>query len=430
MVRSSADRKAEARRVALASAIGTTVEWYDFFIYGTAAAVVFAPQFFPQVSPLAGTLASFATFAIGFGARPLGGIVMGHFGDRIGRKSTLVWCLLLMGIATFAIGLLPTYSSIGVLAPGLLVFLRFLQGFALGGEWGGAVLMSVEHAPEGRRGLFGSFVALGLPIGIILSNLVFLLASTLVDPAQFTAWAWRVPFLASSVLVAVGFFVRLRIAESPIFEEVRRTRSTHRMPVVEVFRSEARSVFLAAGSYLSISATGYLVIVYFVSYATRNLQFTLPVTLGLLQLAAVLFAASILFFANRSDAIGRRRLMHWSCGILVIASLVFFPLIDTKSVVLAAVAVCFMLVVQGMYIGPQAAVFAELFPAAFRYSGASLSITLGTLLGGAIAPFVAAALYSAFGSSLAITIYAVVLSVVSWLCALGLKETVQTELTR
>jgi len=228
--------------------------------------------------------------------------------------------------------------------------------------------------------------------------------------------------------VIVGLFVRLRIAESPIFAEVLRARSTRRTPVIDVLRNEARSVFLAAGSYLSISATGYLVIVYFVSYATRNLQFSLPVTLGLLQSAAVIFAISILFFANRSDIIGRRRMMRWSCGVLVIASLVFFPLIDTKSVPLAAVALWFILAVQGMYIGPQAAVFAELFPATFRYSGASLSITLGTLLGGAIAPFIATALYSAFGNSWAITIYAAALSVVSWLCALGLKETVHAEL--
>jgi metabolite-proton symporter len=428
MIRSATDRKVEARRVALASANGTTIEWYDFFIYGTAAAVVFAPQFFPQVSALAGTLASFATFAIGFIARPLGGIVMGHFGDRVGRKSTLVWCLVLMGLATFAIGLLPSYAQIGAWAPALLVFLRFLQGFALGGEWGGAVLMSVEHAPQGRRGLFGSFVALGLPAGIILSNLVFLIASTVVSPAQFAAWAWRLPFLASSALVVVGLFVRLRISESPIFAEVLRARTARRTPVLDVLRNDARTVFLAAGSYLSISATGYLVIVYFVSYATRNLQFSLPVTLGLLQSAAVIFAISIVYFANRSDTIGRRRMMRWSCGILVIASLIFFPLIDTKSVPLAAVAVWFILAVQGMYIGPQAAVFAELFPATFRYSGASLSITLGTVLGGAIAPFIATALYSAFGNSWAITIYAAAVSVFSWLCALGLKETVHAEL--
>src|SRR5262245_31458230 len=207
------DRARDAGRVAFAGAIGTTIEWYDFFIYGTAAAVVFAPQFFPLVSPLGGRLLSFATFAIGFIARPLGGIVMGHYGDRLGRKSALIWCLMLMGIATFAIGLLPNYQSIGVLAPLLLVVCRFIQGFALGGEWGGAVLMSVEHAPQGRRGFFGSFVALGLPAGIILSNLVFLVTSSAVSPAAFADWAWRIPFLASAVLVAVGLWVRVGLAE-------------------------------------------------------------------------------------------------------------------------------------------------------------------------------------------------------------------------
>jgi len=422
MVITTAHRAAEARRVALASAIGTTIEWYDFFIYGTAAAVVFAPQFFPQVSSLAGMLASFATFAIGFLARPLGGIVMGHFGDRIGRKSTLVWCLLLMGISTFGIGLLPNYSRIGVWASLLLVFLRFVQGFALGGEWGGAVLMSVEHAPEGKRGLFGSFVALGLPAGIILSNLVFLIASTVVTPQQFAAWAWRIPFLASGVLVAIGLFVRVKLAESPVFAELLRARSARRMPVLDVLRSDARAVFLAAGSYLSISATGYLVIVYFVSYATRSLRFSLPVTLALLQAAAIVFAASILFFATQSDVFGRHRMIRWSCGALVLASLVFFPLIDTKSVALAAVALCGILLVQGIYIGPQAAAFAELFPAAVRYSGASLSITIGTVFGGAIAPFVATALYSTTGNSWPVTVYAVAVSLISWLCALALKE--------
>src|SRR6188768_3069038 len=196
----------EARRVALAGAIGTTIEWYDFFIYGTAAAVVFAPQFFPQVSELAGTLAAFATFAIGFIARPLGGVAMGHFGDRLGRKSMLVWSLMLMGVATLGIGLLPNYAQLGVWAPILLVTFRFVQGFALGGEWGGAVLMSVEHAPQSRRGFFGSVVALGLPIGIVLSNAVFLISSSAVSPAAFADWAWRIPFIASAVLVAVGLW--------------------------------------------------------------------------------------------------------------------------------------------------------------------------------------------------------------------------------
>ena len=424
----TADRATEARRVAVAGAIGTTIEWYDFFIYGTAAAVVFAPQFFPQVSRFAGTLAAFATFAVGFVARPLGGIVMGHFGDRLGRKSALVWCLMLMGLSTFAIGLLPNYARSGVWAPVLLVACRFIQGFALGGEWGGAVLMSVEHAPQGRRGLFGSFVALGLPAGIILSNLVFLIASSVVTPEQFAAWAWRIPFLASGVLVAVGLFVRLGLAESPVFAEVLRARTARRLPVLDVLRSDARTVLLAAGSYLAISALGYIVIVYFVSYATRELHFPLTTTLALLLTAAVVFAGSIPIFAIWSDRFGRRRIMQWGSGVLVLWSLIFFPLIDTRSVPLAALSLCGMLLVQGAYIGPQAAVFAELFPANLRYSGASLSLTLGTIFGGAIAPFIATALFGATGNSWPVTVYLATLSVISWLCVLGLKETYQRDL--
>jgi metabolite-proton symporter len=413
----------DPHRVALASAIGTTIEWYDFFIYGTAAAVVFAAQFFPRTSPLAGTLAAFATFAVGFVARPLGGVVMGHFGDRLGRKSVLVWCLLLMGCSTAAIGLLPTYARIGIWAPVLLVACRFIQGFALGGEWGGAVLMSVEHAPQGRRAFFGSFVALGLPAGIILSNLVFLAVSAWVTPAQFSAWMWRVPFLASTALVVVGFFVRFSLAESPMFESVARARAAHRVPVLDVLRRSGRVVLLAAGSYLSTSASGYIVIVYFVAYATRELRFSLTTTLALLVSAACVFAWSIVFFARQADRLGRRRVMVWGCAGMLGWCLIFFPLIDTKSVALAAVSLCGMLLIQGAYIGPQAAMFAELFPTALRYSGASLSLTLGTIFGGAIAPFVATALFSLAGSSTFITVYLVAFAAVSWLCMLQLQET-------
>jgi metabolite-proton symporter len=414
---------AEARRVAMASAIGTTIEWYDFFIYGTAAAVVFGPQFFPQVSELAGRIASFATFAIGFITRPLGGVVMGHFGDRLGRKSMLIWSLMLMGLSTFAIGLLPTYSRIGVWAPLLLVLLRFIQGFALGGEWGGAVLMSVEHAPQGRRGLFGSFVALGLPIGIILSNLVFLITSLYVAPAQFAAWAWRIPFLASGVLVAIGLFVRLRIAESPFFEALQRSRAERRMPVLDVLRSHGTTVLLAAGSYASASALGYIAIVYFVSYATRELHMPLTTALALLLTSAVIFAMSILVAATLSDRVGRRRMMMTGLGALAVWSLIFFPLIDTRSVPLMAVALCGMLLLQGLYIGPQPAVFSELFPTAVRYSGASLSLTLGTIIGGALAPAIATTLFGMTKSSWPITVYLTMVAVVSWLCAWRLRET-------
>ena len=413
----------DARRVAVASAIGTTIEWYDFFIYGTAAATVFGPRFFPQVSPIVGTLAAFATFGVGFVARPIGGIVMGHFGDRVGRKSMLVWSLMLMGLSTLAIGLLPDYAQIGAWAPALLVVCRLVQGFALGGEWGGAVLMSVEHAPTERRGFYGSVVALGLPIGIVLSNAVFLVAAVAIDPAAFLAWGWRVPFLASVILVGVGLFVRVGLRESPAFAEVRRQGSTRRMPVVDVLRSSGKTVLLAAGSYTGISALGYVVLVYYVSYATRVLALPLPTVLALLLVAAVLFGVAVVTFARWSDRIGRRRLMVWGNGALVVWAAVFFPLLDTRSVPLIALALIVMLVLQGAYIGTQPAVFSELFPTSIRYSGTSLSNTLGTILGGAPAPFVAAALFDAYGSSTAVGAYITALAAVSWLSVLGLRET-------
>ncbi len=411
------------RRVAAASAIGTTIEWYDFFIYGTAAATVFGPRFFPQVSPTAGTLAAFATFGVGFVARPIGGIVMGHFGDRIGRKSVLVWSLMLMGAATFGIGLLPDYGQIGVWAPALLVLCRLVQGFALGGEWGGAVLMSVEHAPIERRGFYGSVVALGLPIGILLSNAVFLVAAVAIDPAAFVAWGWRVPFLASVILVGVGLFIRVGLHESPAFAEIQRQGTTRRMPVVDVLRSSKKTMLLAAGSYTGISALGYVVLVYYVSYATRVLGLPLPTVLALLLIAAVLFGIAVVTCARWSDRIGRRRVMVWGNGALVVWAAAFFPLLDTRSIPLVGLALAVMLVLQGAYIGTQPAVFSELFPASIRYSGASLSNTLGTILGGAPAPFVAAALFDAYGTSSAVGAYITAMAAVSWLSALGLRET-------
>jgi metabolite-proton symporter len=425
---SPARRAAEARRVAVASAIGTTIEWYDFFIYGTAAAVVFGPQFFPQVSELAGTLASFATFAIGFIARPLGGIVMGHFGDRLGRKFMLVWSLMLMGLSTLGIGLLPNYAQIGAWAPALLITCRFIQGFALGGEWGGAVLMSVEHAPHGRRGLFGSVVAMGLPAGIILSNLVFLAVSTTLPTEQFAAWGWRIPFLGSAVLVAVGMYVRLSIAESPVFAEVLKTGSARRMPILEVLRTDSKTVLLAAGSYVGISGLGYILLVYFVTYATRQLGLSLPTALGLVVTASAVGAPGIILCARWSDRVGRLRIMQWGLGALVLWSLIFFPLADTRSIPLIALSLSGMMVLQGAYLGPQPAIFSELFPTAVRYSGASLSLTLGTILGGALAPVIAATLYGVAGNSTLITVYITTLSLISWLCSLGLKETYRREL--
>jgi MFS family permease len=389
---------------------------------------VFGPQFFPQVSELAGTLAAFATFAIGFIARPLGGVVMGHYGDRLGRKFMLVWALMLMGVSTLGIGLLPTYAQIGPWAPALLTTLRFVQGFALGGEWGGAVLMSVEHAPQGRRGLFGSVVALGLPAGIVLSNLVFIIVTTMLSPEQFATWGWRIPFIASAALVAVGLFVRLSIAESPIFDDVLRSGAARRMPVVDVLRTDARTVMLAAGSYIGISGLGYILLVYFVTYATRRRGLALPTALMLIVLASVVGAPGTMWFAHLSDRIGRRRIMQWGLGGLVLWSLVFFPLVDTGSIPLIALSLCGMMFLQGAYLGPQPAVFSELFAPAVRYSGASLSLTLGTIFGGALAPFIATTLYGIRGDSWLVTAYITTLSLISWLCSFGLSETYRGDL--
>jgi MFS family permease len=412
----------DARRVGLACGIGTAIERYDFFIYGTAAAVVFGPQFFPQVSDFAGRLAAFATFALGFIALPLGGVVMGHFGDRLGRKSMLVWSLMLMGISTFAIGLLPNYAAIGVWAPLLLVTLRFLQGFALGGEWAGAVLMSVEHAPTERRGLYGSFVALGVPAGLVLANLVFLLASTGIEREQFLAWGWRIPFLSSAILVAIGLLIRAGVSESPVFAEVRARKAELRMPVLDVLRGHWRTVALGAGSYFSCSATGYIGTVYFVQYASREIGLGLTTTLGIVVAAAMILGVSLVVFATWSDSWGRRRIMTWGLAALAAWSMITFPLIDTKSLPLIVLAICGMLFLQGPYMGTQPARFSELFPANVRYSGASLSQTLGVILGGALAPLIATYLYGLTGSSWGVTAYLGTMGIISWLCGLGLKE--------
>jgi MFS family permease len=419
----------DAKRVALASGIGTAIERYDFFIYGTAAATVLGPQFFPQVSEFAGRLAAFGTFAIGFIALPLGGVVMGHYGDRVGRKTMLVWSLMLMGAATFGIGLLPTYAQIGIAAPLLLVALRFVQGFALGGEWGGAALMSVEHAPRERRGLYGSFVALGLPAGLILANLVFFIASVSVSREQFTAWAWRIPFLASAALVLVGLYVRLGVAESPVFADLRQRRGERQLPILDVLRGHWSTVLLAAGSHMSSAAIGFVAVVYFISYATRELGLPLQTMLALLVVSTFGFAASIVACANWSDRWGRRRVMTAGLAALGLWSIVFFPLADTKQVPLVALALAVMMILQGPYMGAQPAVFSELFPASLRYSGASLSQTLGNILGGALAPIAATALFGLAGRSWPITVYLASLSLISWLCVRRLRETYRLSLT-
>jgi metabolite-proton symporter len=404
------------RRAVAGSFVGTAIEWYDFFIYGTAAALVLGPQFFPGGSDLAGTLAAFGTLAVGFVARPFGGIVMGHFGDRTGRKSMLVVSMLLMGAATVGIGLLPTYDSIGVWAPVLLVALRFVQGIGVGGEWGGAVLMATEHAPRGRRGLYGSAPQMGVPAGVILANVVFLLCTQLTTEQQFLSWGWRVPFLLSIVLIAVAMWIRLGVLETPAFRAVAAEDRVRKLPLVEVLTESWRTVLLAGGTFIATNGIAYVFMVFVLSYGTSELGFGRSTMLALLIASCPVWMIGMGLSAHLSDVLGRRRVYVTSTVALLLVSAVFFTLLDTASVPLMLVAMLALAFVLGCTVGPQSALFAELFPAHVRYSGASLGYQVGAILGGGIAPLLATWLYAEFGTTLAISGYFVVVSAISLAC--------------
>ena len=369
------------RKVVVASFIGTTIEWYDFFIYTTAAALVFPELFFPSFEPLAGTLASFATYAVGFLARPLGGVIFGHYGDKIGRKAMLVTTLLIMGIATFLVGLLPTYETIGIWAPILLVLLRLLQGLGLGGEWGGAVLMAVEHSPDDKRGLNGSWPQMGVPAGLVLGTGAFAVVSAISGDA-FVTWGWRVPFLLSILLIAVGLYIRLAIFESPAFSRVRESGTEARMPIVDVFRTYPKNVLLVVGSRIGIDVVFYIFAVYVLTYVSTNLG--LPRNLGLIaiSIAALIEIFTIPAFASLSDKVGRRPVLMAGAAFLGLWIFPFFWLLDTGSASLIILAVIVGLSIgHAMVYGTQASFYAELFGTRVRYSGASLGYQLAGIFG-------------------------------------------------
>ncbi|SFB41319.1 metabolite-proton symporter [Amycolatopsis marina] len=423
-VSSTGQRKVRPLQVALASFVGTAVEWYDYFIYGMAAAIVFGPLFFPSFSPLAGTMAAFATFSVGFLARPIGGIVMGHFGDRVGRRSMLVVSLLTMGVATTGIGLLPTYETIGALAPVLLVALRFLQGIGVGGEWGGAVLMAVEHAPRHKKGFYGSFPQMGVPGGLILANLVFLAVSTSLSDAAFLAWGWRVPFLASAVMVIIGLVIRFRITESPDFERLRQDESQERLPIVTVLTKSPKQVLLAAGAFVGNNTLGYIFMAYLLSYATTALGLARGLILTCTLIGALTWLLVIPWASALSDRHGRERVLLIGYLGQIVCATVLFPLVDTRNPALILAALIALAACMGITYGPLAALFAELFPANVRYSGASLGYQLGSILGGGLAPTVAAGLYATWQSSVPISIYLGGVSALSLVCvALCTKAT-------
>ncbi|EIF00752.1 MFS transporter [Saccharomonospora glauca] len=413
----------QARRAVTSSFVGTAIEWYDFFIYGTAAALVIGPQFFPASSSLASTLAAFATFAVGFVARPIGGVVMGHFGDRIGRKSMLVLSLTMMGLATVGIGLLPNYDAIGVLAPILLVVFRFAQGIGVGGEWGGAVLMATENAPPGKRGLYGAAPQIGVPAGVLAANLVFLLITQVLDDESFQSWGWRVPFLLSAVLVGIAMWIRLGVLESPEFRQVKQEERVAKLPIVEVLTKNLRYVLLAAGTFIATNGIAYAFMVYVLTYGTEELGFERSTMLWLLIVSCPVWMAGMALAAAKSDVLGRRRVYTWSSLALLVVAALFFPLIDTASLPVMLVAMAVMAAVLGTTAGPQSALFAELFPAHIRYSGASLGYQIGAILGGGLAPFISTSLFAAFGTSWAITGYFVVIAAISLGSVLALPET-------
>ncbi|TQM11286.1 MFS transporter [Pseudonocardia kunmingensis] len=383
-----------SRRVAVASLIGSTVEWYDFFIYGTAAALVFNGLFFPEFSPVAGTLLSFATFAVGWLARPLGGVIAGHFGDRVGRKQMLVFTLLLMGLSTTLIGLLPTYDTIGVAAPVLLVVLRILQGFAVGGEYGGGVVMAFEHSPAGRRGLWACWPQMGVPLGLIVGTVVFLAIGVLPDD-QFFAWGWRIPFLVSIVLVVVGLFIRLGVTESRTFTETKSRGEVVRSPLAEVLRRHPRQVVLLILAHMGPNTFFYTFATFVLSYATATLGFDRTTVLLAVAIGAAVEVVAMPLFAILSDRIGRRPVYVTGLIVLAATAVPFFWLLDQRSapLLVVALAVAFGLAHGSVY-GTQPSFFAELFPAPVRYTGLSLGVQVaGALFGGPL-PMIATALVS------------------------------------
>ncbi|GAA4931310.1 metabolite-proton symporter [Nonomuraea thailandensis] len=407
------DRRQAARRVSRAAFIGTAIEWYDFFLYGTAAALVFNKQFFPAMDPVAGSIASFGTMTVGFLARPLGGIVFGHFGDRIGRRNTLVASLLIMGIGTTLIGVLPTYDSIGVWAAVLLVVMRIAQGIGLGGELGGAVVLTMEHAPKGRRGLFGAFPMMGTPAGMLCANAVFLGTSSLLGEESFMAWGWRVPFLLSIVLVVVGLYLRLRIEESPDYAGLVERRKPVRLPIAVVLRDHWREVLHTIGVIIGNSALAYVFMVYILGYgesaAGLSRTFLLTCVIG----GAAVWLVTAPIWAHLGDRLGLRAVFTWGSVVLLAGALTILPVVNTGNTVLIAVFMLVMGAVLAMTHAPQGTLTASFFPVEIRYSGTSVAYQLASLLGGGITPLVAASLFASTGTSLSITAYLAVVSAIS-----------------
>ncbi|MFJ9413856.1 MFS transporter [Streptomyces sp. NPDC101227] len=428
---------AHLRRIVAASLIGTTIEWYDFFLYGSAAALVFNTLFFPTSDPLVGTLIAFITYAIGFAARPLGGIVFGHFGDRVGRKKLLVVSLLMMGGATFAMGLLPTFGTIGVAAPVLLTVLRLIQGFALGGEWGGAVLIVSEHGGAKHRGFWASWPQTGAPGGNLLATGVLALLAALQSDAAFASWGWRVPFLLSGVLVVIGLWVRVSVSESPVFLAARATPQAddalgrkEKAPVVQVFRRSWREVLSAIGTRFGENISYYVLTSFLLVYATAHLGLAKSTALNAVLIGSAVHFVTIPLWGALSDRIGRRPVTLVGSVGMAAWAFVFFALVDSTSFPVITLAVTVGLLLHGAMYGPQAAFISELFDTKVRYSGASMGSQLASVVAGSLAPIIAVELLKDYESSLPVSLYVCVAAVVTTVTVAVTRETRGRDLTR
>jgi metabolite-proton symporter len=414
-------RRSQVRRALFASTVGTSIEWYDFFLYGTAAALVFPKLFFPESSAYAGVLLAFGTYAVGFAARPVGAALFGHWGDRIGRKATLVATLLLMGIASVLIGVLPTFGSIGIWAPILLVLLRIVQGIGVGGEWGGSITLSMEWGNPRRRGLIASLPQIGVPIGLLLSTGAVALFSMITGPA-FETWGWRIPFLMSVLLIGIGLWVRLGVMESPLFASERESKTVESAPVMQVIKRNPREILLSAMLRMGEQMPFYIFTVFVLEYATGDLGFDKGFVTNAVMAAAGLSLLMVPLFGHLSDKFGRKRVYIAGAMLTGAWAVPYFLLLDTKTPALVFVAIFLSLIPHDMQYGPQAALIAESFPTRLRYSGAGLGYQLASVVAGGPAPLLAAFLLHEFDSSLPIAVYIILGAFVTVIATILLPE--------
>ena len=423
------------RKVALTALAGTSIEWYDFFLYGAAAALIFPTAFFGEATPSTALILSLLTFAAGFIARPIGGIIFGHYGDRIGRKKTLVIALILMGVSSTLIGLLPTYAMIGVTAPILLTSLRFVQGLAIGGQWGGAMLLVTESAPHDKRGFYGAFAQAGAPIGVILANLAFIITSSLVSEESFYSWGWRIPFLASAILIGISMYIQLNLEDTKAFQELQQRKQNidtkdeqiKQSPILEAIRKYPNRIALAAGAFLSIQVTFYILIAFLLAYGVSSAEISRDDMLAAVLIASAIMVPSQFMFSSISDHYGRKGIFMAGAILTGLWAYAIFPLVDTGNFYLIVLAITIGLVFVGMMYGPQAAFFTELFSTEVRYSGATLGYQFGAILGGAFAPTIAAFLWNNYGIFW-VSVYISFASLLTLFSVMALTETYKISL--